>query len=101
MKQVTVVNFDELFHWAEKFDITWNQANDVFFRSEALTYKSYNEWGIGEGGEYVDDLLGPERQAWDLSIEEIDALKDDLKGPVLIDIFLHEHNLDIAIFLND
>lgn len=102
MKQTTTVDFSEIFHWSEKYGISWNQANDLFFRSECLTYKSYNEWEVGINAyEGCELLYSTEREAWDLTREEIDSLSDIEKAGVLIDIFLHENGVKEAVILND
>lgn len=100
-RNVITIDFDELFHWAEKYGVSWNQANDLFFRSGVLNYKSYDSWTCGEGIENCDSLYESGRESWDLTREEIDALTDDEKAPVLIDIFLHELGVKDVLFLND
>lgn len=101
MKKVTTIDFSDLFHWVAKYGISWNQANDIFFREEVLTYKSYNEWFKGKAAEDVSSLYEAGKEAWELTEEEVKQYKDGELASILIDIFLHEHNVDEAVFLND
>lgn len=101
IKKTTTISFSELFHWVEKYDITWNQANNLFFRSEVLQYKSYDEWITGQGIESTGETFDEGRESWDLTREEIDSLDNYSKAQVLIDIFLKELDLEEALFLNN
>lgn len=82
MKEVsfTKISFSEIFYYAEeKFNISWNESNDLFF-NQSLTYKSYNEFEKG-CEEYYDTSI------------PFEQLSDRDKGYFIINQFMKENNI--------
>lgn len=53
IRKRNVVDFPDIFHYAkEKFGVSWNEANDIFFRQEVLRYKGSNDLELWEMDEH-------------------------------------------------
>jgi hypothetical protein len=71
-----VVSFSEIFYFAkEEFNVSWNDANDLFF-GNILRYKGYN----------------------DIWLEELD--EEDLAQKILI-AFMKKNKVEEMLVLND
>lgn len=97
MKKTTTVDFSEIFWYAEEeFKISWNDANDIFFREEVLTYKGYDELDPDYLSEHFYDLSDKEIAA--LSIA--DCTSKTSKGKLILIRFMEKHNLKEMTLLN-
>jgi len=92
------VDFSEIFYFAdEKFGISWNHANDVFFNN-SLDYKSHNEFNLNEplerleDGEKIANMTESEKAEWIKN--EFPKLSDDDKGYFIINEFMIANNVD-------
>lgn len=92
MKKQTTVSFADIFRYAEKFGVTWNQANNIFFTSEILTYKGYNEiykdW-------FIEHISDPNINSFE------ECQNDDDEALWIIRSFMQEHKLKEMLVLND
>lgn len=88
-KNVTTVDFHEIFHFAKKapFNISWNECNDLFFNGP-LTYKGYNEIRL-------QDLEG------DLAVMDPIEESDTIKTLNVLIAFMKKHDRSEILVLND
>ncbi len=92
-------HFSEIFHYAEKeFGIGWNPCNDLFF-DNALDYKSYNEFHVGDILLYLE--LDDDNGNRNLSKEEIMELDDYEKSHAIIHHFMVANDIDEIFIEND
>ena len=95
MKKVQQIEFSEIFHYAEKYGIGWNEANDVFF-NDPLQYGSVtnlyggNDW-MGYVGFGVDEDPKP---ALEYTVEEVEAMDRNDQAWVIIGAYLNENNIE-------
>lgn len=95
-----VINFSEIFNYADKkFGVSWNQANDLFFREECLRYQGYDELEL----EIVSEHLEPGKEFSDYSDEDIKAMEnsDSPKAWLILGKFMIENKIDELLVLND
>jgi hypothetical protein len=80
-QKINKVGFDDIFYYAEKkFGVTWNRANDMFF-NHSLDYHSYNEYSVGEVGDYTEG-------------KPYEELTESEKGYFIINQYMIDKNLE-------
>lgn len=95
-KQIIVVDFDEVFHYAkEKHNIEWNKCCDIFHRGSILCTDEGKDLSV-----YLSDL--------EYSLEYDELPKNKLKysedkklGIKILIEFMKKHNLEEAYIRND
>lgn len=92
VKSVIQVGFDEIFHFAEEYGISWNECNDLFFNG-VLDYQSITDY-------YIDDWLGfvsfyetAKDKASDYSVEEVKNMDKTDKCYVIINSFFEKQGI--------
>ena len=84
-KQVNKVGFAEIFQYAkEKFNIHWNPANDMFFRTEILTFRSMDDIELW----YLEERLQKHGE------EEFDKLPLNLKAFYILRQFMIDNDVE-------
>jgi len=98
-----VVHFIDIFKYAEDvFGVERNLANNLFFRTEALTYKSYNEYEMCDIFEFFDcDVDVEDWDESDFTIECINKLEDYGKAHAIIGHYMHVNEIDTITIKND
>lgn len=87
IKKQNTVNFADIFYYAEKFDVDWNEANDLFFCSEILRYKRYTNL----------DLKEEEYAAKDTKYEN----ENSRKAHLILASFMKENKVKELLVLNN
>ena len=101
IKQNNSVSFSEIFNFAsERFGVGWNPANDLFFGSEVLRYKGYDEFNLNEIMEFTS-FYNDGREVRDFTDDEIKEMGDTDKANFIIGRFMIENNIDKLLILND
>jgi len=99
IKTEKTANFSDVFNFAGKrFNISWNEANDLFF-NDVLRYKGFNR--IFDCQSYTSLYEHP-KDLKDFTDDEIKAIKDPRdKAYFILGKFLIEHNEQELLILND
>jgi hypothetical protein len=93
MKKVTVIDFAQIFKFAEEqYGIDWNSANDIFFNGR-LEYTKHTSVDMGDWIEYIDLNIEEKEKAGDYTKEEVLAMTDNDKSYVITAAYLE--SLDI------
>ncbi len=97
MKNVTVVNFADLFRFAEEhYGIGWNPCNDLFFDNGRLEYTKHTSVDMGDWPEYVsfyeDGNL--KDKAGDYTKEEVLAMNEDDKSYIILAAYLESLEIE-------
>ena len=93
MKTVKQIDFDEIFHYAErKYGIHWNNANDIFFNS-VLKYGSVTTVYGGDDCLGYTSMYDEDKNSLDYTVEEVQAMNDNDKGYLIVAAYLSENNI--------
>jgi len=92
MKTVKQIGFSEIFHYAEKYGIGWNEANDVFFNN-VLEYGSVTDLYGGDDWAGYTDMWKDHKPALEYTVEEVQAMSTNDQARVIIGAYLNEHNI--------
>jgi len=92
MKTVKQIEFSEIFHYAEKYGVGWNEANDLFF-NDPLQYGSVTDLYGGDDWRGYTSFWEGDQKALDFTVEEVQAMDDTDKARVIIGAFLNENNI--------
>jgi hypothetical protein len=113
------ISFIEIFKYAEaKFQVSWNEANDLFFKTEVLRYKSYNEFDqftlfdfmyveeddkFADFNEQLDQTVseGLFKESVVLVLKEFANLPEYQRARGIIASYMLDNNLDDLTVLND
>jgi len=99
--KVNRVGFDEIFRYAEKYGVSWNLANNLFFNNifdykTIATVECSSLWWIAN--EYFH-LVNPSFEMYGflktLSVDDVKALPetDRIKASVICALFMIENNV--------
>lgn len=93
MKRVRVVEFSEIFNFADKnYDIGWNACNDLFF-NDHIQYKSVTDIYPEELLFYVSFYKSVKRKAADYTKEEVSKMSNSDKSNIILSAFFDSKNI--------
>ena len=93
------VDFSEIFDFAQRYDVSWNEANDIFFcEGGPLKYKSFNEYDLDELLEYTDLIYD---SISDIPDSEVSELPDAVIVWVIIGKFMVAEGITKIFIDND
>jgi hypothetical protein len=93
MKLVQQIGFSEIFRYAEKYGVTWNVANDLFFNN-VLQYKSVTDLYGGDDWRGYTNMWKTDKPALEYTVEEVQAMEDLDKAWLIIGAYLNENNIE-------
>lgn len=88
-ESLITIPFDDIFYYAkEHYGISWNDANDLFFRNEIMEYGRLKRLNVCELPFYVttDGKI-------DLSKENVEKMDDCDKARCILIKFFEDHNI--------
>ena len=93
MKKVIVIDFSDIFKYAEEhYGLEWNPCNDIFFNGR-LEYGKHTSVDMGDWVEYIDLDVEQKDKAGDYTKEEVLEMDDNDKSYVITAAYLE--SLDI------
>jgi hypothetical protein len=86
MKSVKMVNFSDIFYFAEKeYQIHWNTANNLFFRNDVFEYGSVKNIYPGDARAWFRDIDAPKGfKSSDIPKERFVQLCDSDKAWIIL-----------------
>jgi len=96
MREVILVDFDEIFNYAKKkFKVEWNDCCGIFHHSEALTYKSIDEISLEDIPKNMfSDSYGETH--YDISIDDLLKMSLEEVEDKLLDMDIFGSNADTS-----
>ncbi len=95
MKTVQQITFVDIFKYAEKYGIGWNEANNVFFHNN-LEYGSVTNLYGGDDWRGYTDMWNDDnpRDALDYTVEEVQAMCKRDQAYLIAGAYLNEHKIE-------
>jgi len=93
MEKLLVIDFSEIFRFAEKhYDISWNASNDIFF-GNSLDYKTHTEIYPGDLKLMCSFYKNLKPRALDYSKKEVAVMSNSDKSYIILAAFMENNNI--------